>query len=300
MSIVFIRSGVRPEIHVLPESIDTDFYDPVRVKKSSFFPFLFPIEHSSSWTMNMKPYRFLSIFGWGGRKGWEILIEAFVREFSASDPVILYILTSAYGQEGDDYPKRVADYIANLGLDDWRIKNLPLISFLPRYLPHEKLPALYASVDAFVLPSRGEGWGRPLVEAMSMELPVIATYWSGSTEFMTEYNSFPLRVRDLIDIPDIPFGGSLHSFADPDMDHLRYLYRYVFSHPAEAKAKGVQGRRDMIVKFCPACVNHILADHLRRIAKKLFTQNPRLSYHLNTAYEVRDELESRKFENEGR
>ena len=27
----------------------------------------------------------------------------------------------------------------------------------------------------------GEGWGRPHVEAMSMELPVIATNWSGST-----------------------------------------------------------------------------------------------------------------------
>ena len=30
---------------------------------------------------------------------------------------------------------------------------------------------LYKSADAFVLPSRGEGWGRPHVEAMSMALP---------------------------------------------------------------------------------------------------------------------------------
>jgi len=27
---------------------------------------------------------------------------------------------------------------------------------------------LYKAADAFVLPSRGEGWGRPHVEAMSM------------------------------------------------------------------------------------------------------------------------------------
>jgi len=29
-------------------------------------------------------------------------------------------------------------------------------------------PRYYAAADAFVLPSRGEGWGRPHVEAMSM------------------------------------------------------------------------------------------------------------------------------------
>lgn len=35
------------------------------------------------------------------------------------------------------------------------------------------MPRLYKAADAFVLPSRGEGWGRPHVEAMSMALPVI-------------------------------------------------------------------------------------------------------------------------------
>lgn len=85
-------------------------------------------------------------------------------------------------------------------------------------------PRFYASGDAFVLPSRGEGWGRPHVEvsrlfflkyilltacgsvapvwlaccakqthttnpspqAMSMALPVLATNWSGTTEFLDD------------------------------------------------------------------------------------------------------------------
>lgn len=37
------------------------------------------------------------------------------------------------------------------------------------------MPKLYAAVDAFVLPTRGEGWGRTITEAMCMELPVIGT-----------------------------------------------------------------------------------------------------------------------------
>lgn len=53
----------------------------------------------------------------------------------------------------------------------------------------------YASVDAFVLPSRGEGWGRPHVEAMSMGLPIIATNWSGTTEYLDESVGYPIKVR---------------------------------------------------------------------------------------------------------
>ena len=49
--------------------------------------------------------------------------------------------------------------------------SLPQIQLLPSALSSDKMAPLYASVDAFVLPSRGEGWGRPHVEAMAMELP---------------------------------------------------------------------------------------------------------------------------------
>jgi glycosyltransferase involved in cell wall biosynthesis len=42
-------------------------------------------------------------------------------------------------------------------------------------------PRFYKAGDALVLPTRGEGWGRPQVEAMAMGLPVISTNWSGIT-----------------------------------------------------------------------------------------------------------------------
>lgn len=34
-------------------------------------------------------------------------------------------------------------------------------------------PALYKAMDALVVPTHGEGWGRPQLEAMAMGLPVI-------------------------------------------------------------------------------------------------------------------------------
>lgn len=32
------------------------------------------------------------------------------------------------------------------------------------------MPQLYKACDAFVLPTRGEGWGLPVMEAMSMAM----------------------------------------------------------------------------------------------------------------------------------
>ncbi len=56
--------------------------------------------------------------------------------------------------------------------------------------------------DAFVIATRGEGWGMPISEAMSMELPVVVTNWSGVTGFvdesvgyMVDYDLVKVRIR---------------------------------------------------------------------------------------------------------
>jgi hypothetical protein len=50
------------------------------------------------------------------------------------------------------------------------------VVFLPRVSLRDYIQ-LYRAADAFVLATHGEGWGRPLMEAMAMGLPAIATAW---------------------------------------------------------------------------------------------------------------------------
>ncbi|MFQ6106859.1 MAG: MSMEG_0565 family glycosyltransferase [Thermoplasmata archaeon] len=50
----------------------------------------------------------------------------------------------------------------------------------------EQLPSLYALCDVFVLPSRMEGWGLALMEAMAMRKPVIATRVGGIPELLED------------------------------------------------------------------------------------------------------------------
>lgn len=127
------------------------------------------------------------------------------------------------------------------------------------------LPRLYRSADAFVMPSRGEGWGRPIVEAMAMALPVIATNWSGPTEYLSEENSYPLSVDRMSKVIEGPFKG--HLWAEPSVDRLRVLMRHVRNNMEEAKVKGRKGREDMINRFSPEIVAGIVADHIQKIIK---------------------------------
>jgi len=75
-------------------------------------------------------------------------------------------------------------------------------------------------VNAFVLPSRGEGWGIPLMEAMAMELPTIGTNWSGNVEFMNDNNAFLIRVDEMKPAQGDPEAG-FGQRAEPSLSHLK-------------------------------------------------------------------------------
>ena len=76
-------------------------------------------------------------------------------------------------------------YVFTTATDDWR-KNLqtlraastehPLLSPAELgYISPERLPALYRGASAFVYPSRFEGFGIPVIEAMACGVPCIVS-----------------------------------------------------------------------------------------------------------------------------
>ena len=132
-------------------------------------------------------------------------------------------------------------------------------------LSEDQLIGLYKSVDAFVLPSRGEGWGRPYMEAMAMGLPVIATNWSGPTAFVTEDNGYLLKVKGLVDANLDAFPG--HKWAEPDKDALKELLIRIRDNPEEGRQKGAIARRDVLEKWSHEKIALDVAKELERIAK---------------------------------
>lgn len=198
---VFIDGGVQPDvIHVVPEAVDTEFFNPQSVHNP--FPLESDIQkvHPDAQITDQTTV-FLSIFKWEERKGWRILLKAYWQAFTSNEDVVLVILTNGYHTTTES----ASDFMQVIGEFAQLTQNRPLSSLarvhvLQPHLAQNDLPSLYKAATAFVLPSHGEGWGRPHVEAMAMGLPVIATFWSGTTEFMTDDNSYPLHIDGLVEV----------------------------------------------------------------------------------------------------
>jgi len=255
----FAASGVeRDKLFVVPEAVDEQEFD--------------PDHHTPLPLPNRAAFNFLSIFEWSSRKGWDVLLSAYLREFSAEDDVCLYLRTYLFskpdGEPSEALWKLIREHAATLGLGD---KKWPRIELIANQVPLADLPRLYRSADCLVAPSRGEGWGRPHHEAMMMGLPVIATNWSGNTEFMNAENSYLLDY-ELADINQVElelwhYRGQ--RWANPSESHLRELMRQVQQNPAEAREKGSRARAHMLKHFSRGPVVDQVVRRLQAIEQKL-------------------------------
>lgn len=257
----FARSGVRRDKLVkIPGSID------VRPYRLDTTPVDLP---------GRRGFTFLSVFDWQWRKGWDVLLSAFVEEFGAEEDVALVIKTwSAFGRSVEQLRSDAVSYLRLAGLADELPSN---ITIYQDNLPASRLPSLYRAADCFVLPTRGEGWGRPFMEAMLMQLPVIGTRCSGQLEFMNDDNAFLIDC-DLVDVPrwaseEVPtFRG--HRWAEPSKAHLRQLMRQVLDDRETGRRKGEAARQHIIANFDRPIVARQVKARLDKIAASIGGEGP--------------------------
>ncbi|KAH6762627.1 UDP-Glycosyltransferase superfamily protein [Perilla frutescens var. hirtella] len=261
----FRESGVDPvKVRKIIQPVDVSFFDPFKVDPLDLDA-VSSLVLGSEELISKRGFVFLSVFKWEYRKGWDVLLRSYLKEFSGVDDVVLCLLTNAYHTQSD-FANKIVEFVEGSDLEQ-PIKGWAPVYVIDGHIAQVDLPRLYKAANAFVLPSRGEGWGRPVVEAMAMSLPVITTNWSGPTEYLTDENSYPLPFDGMSVVDDGPFKG--HSWAEPSVDKLRFLMRHVFSNPGEAKAKGARARLDMEATFSPEVVAEEIVDQLHQIVENL-------------------------------
>ncbi len=251
----FAASGVdRSKLRIIPGAVDETLFDP-----EATTPLALP--QPAGWN-------FLSVFEWSSRKGWDVLLSAYLREFAASDDVCLYLRTHPFGQPQQEasaaLQQRIEEFARSLKLGR---KALPRVELLTGELALADLPRLYRAVDCLVAPSRGEGWGRPQHEAMMMGLPVIATGWSGTTEFMTADTAYLLdyELAEAAGLEATQAHYRGHRWAEPFEEHLRQLMRQTLQHPDAARALGQRARRHVARHFSASAVSKLILARLHSI-----------------------------------
>ena len=225
----FLAAGVSPaKLQVIPHGVDAN----------RFGPHVPALEIDGA-----QGFIFLSVFRWSKRKGWDVLLRAYLSEFHADEEVCLVIRASGLSQA------ELADFVAS----EFGRGSRPTVVLLPFTIPDALLPSLYAAADAFAVPARGEGWGMPYSEAMITGLPTIATNWGGHLEYMSNENAYLVEAEGLVPIDEemqqATEAEPYHHWAEPSVDHLRQLMRWVFEHREEASSKGLAAREYMTRNF---------------------------------------------------
>lgn len=109
-----------------------------------------------------------------------------------------------------------------------------------RGIGFKELWGYYAMADAFLLTSKAEGLGMPVLEAMAVGVPVVATDCTGMGENMRKGGGFPIKVEVHSDEDIDPFGNQLRYFADVDSG-AQQLENVLAKRGTEAHIRNARG-----------------------------------------------------------
>jgi len=197
----------------------------------------------------------LDLFSTLRRKNPLGLVEAFIRAFAAGEGPRLIVKTI-----NARFRPQAAEELR------YAAGGHPDVEFVDEYLEPAQKAALLARADCYVSLHRSEGFGLPLAEAMALGTPVIATGYSGNTDFATPFNSYLVDSTPTDVGPDCEIYPPHGTWADPDLDHAAELMRRVWQRPDEAAGRARRAQAEIHRDYAPQVVGRIARARLERLS----------------------------------
>lgn len=165
---ILVDNGLDPQrVDVVPEGVDTMVYH----------PYFRPTSDSA--------LKFLSVGKYEQRKSQKELLMAWNDAFG-NDPAVKLMLKTFGFTDAEKKSKELVELIHSMKLTN--------VAVYWGGMTEVELSELYKSSDVFVLPTKAEGWGLPLIEAAASGLPVITTRHSGHVHYLEHIESSVLWV----------------------------------------------------------------------------------------------------------
>jgi glycosyltransferase involved in cell wall biosynthesis len=244
---VYERSGIAADkIRVISWGVDPEVFCPTAP------PLLIPTG---------RRFKFLFVGGTIRRKGFDLVLDAYLSEFTAADDVCLVVKdmgTSSFYRFGN-YREHILAAMA----DD----SAPEIVYLERSMSPGQLASLYTACDCLVAPYRGEGFRLPILESMACGLPPIVPCGGASDDFVTEATGYMLPASEVECRHDWRLCGVPTELAIEVAD-LRAAMRQAYEHEQENRRKGELAAAGVRDRFTWARTAQAMAERLLALADR--------------------------------
>ena len=241
-------SGVTKPIYIIPEAIDTD------------------IGEVEPYITNVTAFTFYSIFEWTERKNPLALLTAYWQEFTPKDNVALVLKTyvdnfqSSKRDEVNSYIKRIK-------------KQMPLPYYAPLYLyrnlmDRRQMYRFHKTFDCFISTHRGEGWGVPQMEALTLNKPIISTNCGGIHEYLTDKQDallLPFKLTNVDNTRNKQWYLPDQKWASVDIEALRKTMRFAFDNQKDMQLMGTKGAQLVQNTFALKVVGNKMLERLKVI-----------------------------------
>lgn len=251
----FARAGVDPaKLWVVPYAIDTEVFraEPRAPRPAD------------------RPFEFLYVFSFGWRKGFDVLLKAFLSEFRRGE-ARLVLRCFSEGYQGVSREEVAETLLASAGDELTTGEDRPEVEISVDAMSTEGLIELYRSCDLYISTDRGNGWGYPNMEAMALGVPSAAIDWGGGVEFMTEDNSYLLHTDDELEPVDARLAAAVPQLYGGQrwrklrVDEVRRVMRQAVADPDLLAGRAQRGCADVHRDFNSAVVAQRIVDHVSAI-----------------------------------
>ena len=264
-------------IEVLFEGVNTNIYKPEETRKLSKLD-------------NIKEeFCYLAVGHWmqgdlgEDRKNIGLVIKSFYETFKnkVKKPALI-LKTSQVGSsyiDREDILRKIASIKKTM-----KTKNLPNIYLLNGELTDEEMSQLYnhPKVKAMVSLTKGEGFGRPLLEFSLVKKPIIVSGWSGHLDFMDKELSILLGGQLT---PVHPSAANQYLIKEsqwfsPDPIHIGHFLKDVYenykNYIVKAKKLGTKNKNEFSREKMDEKIDLILNQHLPEFPKQVQLKLPQL------------------------
>ncbi len=168
------------------------------------------------------------------------------------------------------------------------------------FVTDEELSSLYKNASVFAFPSFSEGFGLPLIEAMSSKVPCVCSNTSALGE-IGKGVSLQFNPENIDEIKDCLYKALTDKALVADLTQKAFEKSKQFDWQLHADTLIEMCRKEFVknsclnlfgIKFVNSRIGDVVKDLNQRLASKIRTKVAFLNTHyLNTAYENKDQLE---------